>query len=273
MPTFGSIPIRRAIPAALVAGMLLTVLPAGTMAYNPPPHPVKATEWKVLSHMNQFRQRNGLAPLRMAGGVRVVARDRSRSMKNGDYFGHVSPSGTTAGSLLRNRAISHAFWGEAIGWTSNMDLNEGARWMVDWWKGSSSHRRLMLRRDFNYVGIGIARDGSKTLWTIVFVNQPDHTPPKAGLVGPASRTIASTGRSVTLRWWGKDRKLSTRTAGLKSFVLQHKRNGGNWGVLRNTTRRQATVTLSPGQHYFRLRAVDRRGNRGGWQKPLKVVIS
>ncbi len=194
-------------------------------------------------------------------------------MKNANYFSHVSPSGTTAGSMLRGRSISHAFWGEAIGWTNSMGLSSGARWMVDWWKGSSTHRRLMLRQDFNYAGIGISRDGGKTLWTIVFVNQRDHTPPIAELMGPASRTIASGDQRVTLRWSGKDRRLSTRTAGLKAFILQHKRSGGNWGVLRNTTRRQGTFALTPGQHYFRIRAVDRRGNRGGWQRPLKVVVS
>jgi uncharacterized protein YkwD len=253
--------------------MLLTTLPAATMAGSPPPPPVKATEWKVLSLMNQFRSNHGLAPLRMAGGVRVVARDRSRSMKNGNYFSHVSPSGVTAGSMLHSRSISNAFWGEAIGWTNSLGLNAGARWMVDWWKGSTPHRRLMLRRDFNYAGIGVARDGGKTLWTIVFVNQPDHTPPLAQLVGPSSNTISAASSSVTLRWWGKDRKLSTRTSGLKAFVLQHKRSTGSWHVVRRTRHRSATLALPSGQHYFRLRAVDRRGNRGGWRQPLKVVVS
>lgn len=273
MPSFGTISIRKAIPAALVAGMLFTQLPAATLAGAPPPNDIKRVEWTVLGQMNQFRQNHGLAPLRMAGGVRVVARDRSRSMKKRNYFGHVSPAGVTAGSMLQNRAISNAFWGEAIGWTSSMGLQRASRWMVNWWKGSPTHRRLMLRRDFNYAGIGVARDRGKVLWTIVFVNQPDHTPPKTQLVGPASRSIAAASNRVTLRWWGKDRRLSTRTSGLKAFVLQHKRSGGSWRVLRNTTRRSATLNLPSGSHYFRLRGVDRRGNRSGWQQPLKVVVS
>jgi uncharacterized protein YkwD len=272
MPYFGSISIRRAVPAALVAGMLLSTLPAATMGASASGE-VKAAERSVLNHMNQFRRGHGLAPLRMAGRVRLVARDRSRSMKNLDYFSHVSPSGATAGSMLRSRSVTHAFWGEAIGWTSAMGLETGARWMVNWWKGSTTHRRLMLRQDFNYAGVGVAREGGKTLWTIVFVNQPDHTPPFAQLMGPSSRTIATSSSSVTVCWSGQDRRLSTRTAGLRAFILQHKRSGGDWTVMRRTTSRQATMSLSRGQHYFRLRAVDRRGNRGGWQKPLKVVIS
>jgi uncharacterized protein YkwD len=274
MPTFRTISFRRAAPAALAAAMLISIFPAATMASNQAPPQIRAAEWKVLSHMNQVRQRHGLAPLRMAGGVRIVARDRSRSMKNANYFSHTAPSGATAGSMLRSRNIRHAFWGEAIGWTNSMDLTTGARWMVDWWKQSTTHRRLMLRRDFNYAGVGIARDGNTTLWTIVFVNQPDHTPPQASLAGPASRFVAAANTKVGVSWWGKDRRLSTRTAGLKGFTLQRKRAGSGWRtVKRNTSQRSVDIQLPSGTHYFRLRAVDRRGNRGGWQPPLKVVVS
>jgi hypothetical protein len=254
--------------------MLVTLLPAATFAGSTAPDAVKSAEWRVLSQMNQVRRNQGLHPLLMAGRVRVVARDRSRSMRAGSYFSHVSPSGQTAGSMLAGRDISHAFWGEAIGWTQYMNLHEGAKWMVDWWKNSPTHRRLMLRRDFNYAGIGIARDGHRTLWTIVFVNQPDHTPPIAGLIGPASRTVATATNQVTVRWWGRDRILSTRTAGLQSFSIQRKTPRGLWiPVLRNTTRRSVTVNLGSGEHYFRLRATDRRGNQGNWRPPLKVVVS
>jgi len=212
MPSFRHISIRRAVPAALVAGMLLTIVPAATMASTPPPKEVRQAEWKVLSYMNQVRAKQGLGPLRMAGGVRLVARDRSRSMKRLDYFGHVSPQGWDAGSTLRNRGIPHAFWGEAIGWTQSMGLVEGAEWMVDWWKRSAPHRRLILRSDFNYAGVGIARDGAKILWTVVFVNQPDHTPPLAGMVGPASNVQVATSNSVTVKWWGKERSRAAHGA-------------------------------------------------------------
>jgi hypothetical protein len=195
-------------------------------------------------------------------------------MKRLDYFSHVSPAGRNAGDLLGNRSIRHSYWGEAIGWTEHMDLTEGARWMVDWWKRSPTHRRLMLREDFNYAGVGIAREGARTLWTVVFVNQPDHTPPLAGLMGPASGTRTAAPGASTIKWWGKDRKLSTRTAGLKGFTVQHKKGDGQWvTLLRRSTRRSVTLSLRAGEHSFRLRAVDKRGNRGGWRAPLRVIVS
>jgi uncharacterized protein YkwD len=272
MLSFRTIPIRRAVPAALAVVMLASVLPAATVASNPAPPNVRASEWKVLNHLNRVRERQGLAPLRMAGGVRNVARDRSRSMKNQDYFAHTSPSGVDAGNILRSRSIRHAFWGEAIGWTVFMDLDEGARHLVNQWAKSPGHRRLMLRQDFNYVGIGVSRAGKKTYWTAVFANQPDHTAPKATLDTRVSRSVATANTSMTVRWTGRDRKLSTRTAGLKAFILQHRRANGDWNVIRRTSQRSATVNLGRGDHYFRLRAVDRRGNRGSWQTPLKVSV-
>ena len=73
-----------------------------------PPDAVLSAEWAVLSEMNRVRDNQGLAPLRMAEDVREVARERSRSMKRLDYFGHVSPCGVDAGDLLASTASATA---------------------------------------------------------------------------------------------------------------------------------------------------------------------
>ena len=136
MPTTRHILTRRAIPAALAMGMLMSILPAGmTMASDRPPA-VDRAEWDVLAEINRVRNNNGVPDLRMARGVRGVALDRSQSMKRYDYFGHVGPGGVDAGDMLRARDIPHSYWGEIIGWTVGMDLEYGAKWMVNWWKNS-----------------------------------------------------------------------------------------------------------------------------------------
>jgi uncharacterized protein YkwD len=269
-----TIPFRRAVPAALAVGMLLTILPAATFAETPP-DAVLSAEWKVLGEVNRVRENQGLAPLRMADDVREIARERSRSMKRLDYFAHVSPNGTDAGDLLNGRGIAYRYWGEAIGWTVNMDLDPGSRWMVDWWKNSPVHRELMLSRSFNYAGVGIAQDGPKVLWTIVFVNQADRTAPVAR-VGrrhkSASFAPVAAGRTV-VRWWGYDRPLALRTAGLQSFSVQHRAPGGDWNtVIERTTARQASWALRPGTHWFRVRARDHAGNVGAWQDATRIEV-
>jgi hypothetical protein len=256
--------------------MLLSILPAATMASEPAPPAVLSAEWAVLAEVNRVRDNQGLAQLRMAAGVREVARERSRSMKRLDYFAHVSPSGSDAGDLLGSRDIGLRLWGEAIGWTVYMDLDEGSRWMVDWWKNSPVHRDLMLSRRFNYVGVGIAQDGPKILWTLVFVNQADHTAPVAGVARPAGAAslTAATTEPTVVHWWGRDRPLALRTAGLDSFSIQHKVQGGRWQtVIERTTARQATWNLRPGVHAFRVRARDNLGNTGRWQTPTRIHVS
>lgn len=258
--------------------MLLSLIPAATtMAHNEPPEAIRKAEWKMLAQVNQVRARNGVGPLRMATRVRLAARDRSRSMKNSGYFAHVSPAGVDAADLMNRRSIGFSRWGENIGYTKHYKNLDGVRTIVQGWKDSPGHRRNMLDRNFNYAGIGIARKGAKVYYTLVLVRQRDHTPPKAGLVDArGGLSIASAGRSadVTVRWWGRDRKLSVGTAGLRGFNLHYKRPNGTWRpLLRNTTRRSYTAELGEGTHKFRVRAVDRKGNRGSWMRPLTVTVN
>ncbi len=276
MPTFRPITPRAAAVAALATVMLLSVLPAATLGYQEPPEETKQSEKQVLMMVNQYRAKHGLAPLRMDYHVRKVARDRSRDMRDKNYFAHGSPTGQSAGTMMHNRGIKHWGWGENIGRISFLGWGDTNRGMVDGWKGSSGHNRLLLTREYNYVGVGIARNSSVAYYTMVFVKQPDHTPPKAGMVASSTGiTVASAGsgtRAVTVKWWGNDRPLQQYTAGLKGFNAQKWTKSGSKTYRYITTSRQMTVNLAKGTHKFRVKAVDKRGNRGSWRFPLKVTV-
>jgi hypothetical protein len=236
---------------------------------------VGQAEWSVLTEINRVRDNQGPAPLRMAGGLRAGAEGRALSMRRLDYFAHVSPGGVDAGDMLRARGVAHRSWSEVIGWTTNMDVEVGSRWMVDWWKNSPGHRAVILDRGYNYAGVGIVRDGDTVLWTVVVANQADHTPPITGFYASSSsrQTLLASDRLTTVHWWGRDRRLSTRTSGLNSFTVQHRQQGGRWHTVRvRTTAKQASFDLPSGTHYFRIKARDNRGNVGGWRGPLQVVV-
>ena len=275
MLSLRTISIRRATTAALAGAMILSLLPAATLGASQPPRPARQAEWQILSLMNHYRAQHGLAPLRMARRVQNVARDRSTDMRDRNYFDHASPSGVGAADMLDRRGIQYFGGSENIGRMSFIGWDDSTRIMVDAWKGSSGHRANLLSKDVNYVGIGAARSNSVALYTMVFVSQRDHTAPASGMV--ASQTgisVASeTGRkSVTIRWWGRDRALQQRTAGIRGFTVQ-KQTPSGWRTLRrNTLTRSLTIDLAQGTHKFRVRAVDKRGNAGSWRRPLTVTV-
>jgi uncharacterized protein YkwD len=149
---------------AIVLGVMVSALPTAAVATDRR----SAAEWDVLERVNRFRDGRGVPPLRMASGPRKVAGARSGSMIRIGYFGHVSPGGRDAGDLLRARGIRGS-WGEVIGWTRGKPIMPASRWMVAWWKRSPKHRSLLLSRRYDAAGVGVAKRGARTIWTIVLV--------------------------------------------------------------------------------------------------------
>jgi uncharacterized protein YkwD len=276
MPAFRPVTLRAAAAATLASVMMLSLLPAATLGYKEPPPETKQAEKQVLQLINEYRIDNRLSPLRMDWHVRRVARDRSRDMRDKDYFAHGSPTGRSAGTMMHNRGIRHWGWGENIGFIPYFGWDGTNRAMVDGWKNSSGHNALLLTREYNYIGVGIARNHKGAYYTLVFVKQPDHTPPRTGLYEAAtgiSVAAADSGpRSVTVRWWGHDRQLVKYTSGLRGFIVQKWTRYGWKNVRYMTTSRQMTVNLSRGKHTYRVKAVDRRGNRSPWAKVLRITV-
>jgi hypothetical protein len=62
--------------------------------------------------------------------------------------------------------------------------------MMYGWQNSSGHNASMLSRDFNYVGIGVAENGSVAYFTTIFLLQRDH---RDRLTPGQLRRLAATG--------------------------------------------------------------------------------
>jgi uncharacterized protein YkwD len=87
------------------------------------------------------------------------------------YFAHVSPAGISARTLLNRKRVKWVWYGENIGWTMNMGLWEGSRWMVRWWKQSPVHNRTMLRARYTHAGIGVVKCGATNYYTMVLIDR------------------------------------------------------------------------------------------------------
>lgn len=119
-----------------------------------------AVEDEILRLLNEYRVANGLGTLSLKSDLKNVARWKSESMIQFNYFGHPNPTlgGIRAYDLTRElfgythyNGIGenlHTVYGDGV-------ATDAQEIMTDW-KNSPGHNANMLNADWTYVGIGVA---------------------------------------------------------------------------------------------------------------------
>ena len=132
--------------------------------YNHEPVPdisIIQIEEMVLALTNQERKKAGLPSVKLDEGLRKTARIHSRDMIDRDFFDHVSPDGKTPFDRI---AIFHrtliGVGGENIWRGDNIPLIEIATQAMENWMNSPGHRANILRKEFNYLGVGGAQQNN-----------------------------------------------------------------------------------------------------------------
>jgi uncharacterized protein YkwD len=147
----------RAARAAAVA------CPAATVTPDRASRPVVVDATFCL--INRERARRGLPRLREDARLARSAQQYSTEMAGRDFFGHVSPAGTTLTARLRAAgylAGARAYTvGENIAWGAGPDAT--AHETVQGWMRSPGHRANILGRGFREVGVGVAPGAPVTL--------------------------------------------------------------------------------------------------------------
>jgi uncharacterized protein YkwD len=260
-------------PLAGVLVLVAALIPASPVAAGPTSAQLRDAESLVLTRMNEERAVDGLRALRMDGRVRAVAQARSADMAERDYFSHVDPDGHDPWYHLGVAGIGYSAAGEIIASNGVGPIRDAARMAVQQWMHSQGHHDLIMdtQWDFNYAGVGVALDGGVSYWTVVFIQGPDRTDPRASLT---SATSTAGTRAARIHWSGTDPLLVTRTAGVGTFDVQRRRSGGSWATVRSrVTGTAASITGTRGVRYqFRVRARDRAGNVGEWSPTRSVTV-
>lgn len=235
---------------------------------------MRAAEARILKDINRIRVHNGRRPLRLDRRTRSVARARSSDMAAKRYFAHVEPDGDNAKRILSRRHIGASEVTENIGHTIGLTLRQGTKRMANWWYHSPPHRRQMLARDINYVGIGIARRGGRFTYTAIFTRSRDKTSPKV-VIDETTWRPSGAGAQVTIDWHGIDPRLATGTAGVKRFEVQRSTPLEGWRGVDGKSRisKRSLSTYGTGVQRFRVRAIDRAGNVGPWAYTRVAVTS
>ena len=226
---------------------------------------MRAVEAQLFKDINRIRVMNGRKPLRLDERITHVARARSHDMAGKRYFAHVEPDGDNAKRILKRRDIRASVVTENIGHTSGLSLRQGSNRMATWWYHSPPHRKQMLAKDINYVGIGVAKRGSRFTYTAIFTRAGDQTEPKVFIEDTGWRPRGG-GTEVTIDWTGNDPQLARGTAGIKRYDVERATTFGGWKRIERDPHKSRGKFRTPasGDQRFRIRAVDKAGNVGPW---------
>ena len=162
------------IVVALIATLAAPALASACTGADQTPSARTITKARsaTLCLLNEQRARHGLGRLRAHRSLQGAAQRYAGAMARGDFFSHVSPTGSTLEQRIRKgtRYLAHALRyeiGENIAW------GEGGlskpRAIVAAWMASPGHRANILRPTFREIGIGITSGA-----------------PVPGLTGPAA---------------------------------------------------------------------------------------
>lgn len=116
---------------------------------NPTEVSLTADELETFNLINQERNKNGLASLKIDSEVQRVARIKAQDLVDNNYFAHESPTYGTPFNMLKNFGISYKSAGENLAGNSS---NSGA---VNAWMNSSGHRANILNSSYNYTGLAV----------------------------------------------------------------------------------------------------------------------
>jgi uncharacterized protein YkwD len=114
-------------------------------------HPSAISADALVSAMNRERAAYGLAPLHLNHELSLAASDRVNDMFAKHYFNHVSPDGIDPFTWADARGYDYTAIGEnlAVGYRTANDV-------VDGWMQSEAHRKNILTREYEDIGVATA---------------------------------------------------------------------------------------------------------------------
>lgn len=132
-------------------------------------HPLQEelTSSEVLRLTNVTRSENGVYELKESFLLNAVAVDRARDMLEKQYFDHVSPTGEKASDIAQKVGYRYKNLGENIAAGSFLNNQK----IINGWMQSPGHRRSLLSKDFEEIGIAVVkgRMGGDETWIAVQV--------------------------------------------------------------------------------------------------------
>ncbi|PKR79383.1 hypothetical protein CEY16_03175 [Halalkalibacillus sediminis] len=132
-----------------------------------PEENIQSFEKEVFHLVNERREEHGLEPLKYDFELANVAREKSRDMRDSEYFAHESPNYGPPHEMINQFDIPNSGSAEniAAGQRTPEEVMEG-------WMNSDGHRANILHEDLTHIGVGYTQGGPyRTYWTQMFVRR------------------------------------------------------------------------------------------------------
>ena len=164
-------PLRASRGLPIVTLAFLVGLVFGVPASQAASTTTSTVEASIVNLINKDRAARGLSKLGVDSGLMSIAGDRAVTLAAKEVLSHSAPGDLQA--QLNGAGVAWKLWGENIASTSFPWGPTVAGSLYSLWKGSPPHLALILSRDFNRVGVGVARAANgATYGVIVFVDSP-----------------------------------------------------------------------------------------------------
>ena len=132
---------------------------------NQAPNGLIAEEQRMLDLINAERAKAGISAVKLDMSVTNVARLKSQDMVDNGYFAHQSPTHGNVNDMLDDAGVNYKYAGEILAKTSTPER------ALALFMGSSIHRANILSSGYTHAGVGIVRNGSGIMVTVMFVKR------------------------------------------------------------------------------------------------------
>jgi len=154
------VPLRILFLLAFAATACSLPLRAQDFASLSAPTFERDVEKQTFKLINQYRDQEGLPPLKWNEDIAGIARSHSRDMAKGDVdFGH----GGFDGRVDQMKSVIAGFEGAGENVLYTSDMNELAEHAVQMWLHSPHHLKN-IRGDYNFSGIGVWQSPSGAIY-------------------------------------------------------------------------------------------------------------
>ena len=120
------------------------------------PAAANGDELRIYDLVNRQRSKSGLTFLSWDESLAHIAREYSRRMAAGEFFGHTDPTGSTVKDRIDTAGVRN-LWSVGENLFNGRNIDDYANLAVRMWMDSDSHRANILDTRWAYAGVGVAK--------------------------------------------------------------------------------------------------------------------